>query len=133
MKGRQELGNYFGIITNTSRRTQEIVSTAYQHSKCIINGWLINRLMLMNWFIATYDYIIDEANTVPKAIAITSGGLIGIVLSSRKGVFKKITYTGLGMLTAAAACYPKEAKEIGQLSFYIIKTYGPHLVKEYTG
>lgn len=84
-------------------------------------------------FAATYEFVSDEANTVPKAIAITGGGLMGLLLASRKGFFKKITYTGTGLLAAAAACYPKQSQELAQVGFYILKTKGPQLIKEYTG
>ncbi len=82
---------------------------------------------------ATYEYISSEANTVPKAVAITTGGLLGLLLASRKGVFKKITYTSVGLTAAAAACHPKQTIELTQLGIYILKTKGPEIVKEYTG
>ena len=87
----------------------------------------------MNPFSATYEMISSEGNTVGKAVAITGGGLLGLLVASRKGFFKKLFYTSAGLTAATAACYPKEAKELSEIGLFIIKTKGPELIKEYTG
>ena len=50
-------------------------------------------------FAATVDYITDEENMLPRAGAITIGGLAGLVLGARKkgGLVKKALYTSVGV------------------------------------
>ncbi|CAG2122908.1 unnamed protein product, partial [Medioppia subpectinata] len=38
-----------------------------------------------------------------------------------------------GLTAGSAACYPTEAKELSQIGFFIVKTKGPEIIKEYTG
>ena len=83
--------------------------------------------------LATYETISSEGNTVGKAAAITGGGLIGLLLASKRGFFKKLLYTSVGLTAASAACYPKEAKELSQIGYFIVTTKGPEIIKEYTG
>ncbi len=132
---REEMTKYLSVFSGTAIRAKQIVGTAFEHSKCIIIYYLITISIIINLNpkIATYEYVSSEANTVPKAIAITSSAFIGLLLASRKGFFKKITYTSIGLTAGAAACYPQKTKELTQLGFYIIKTKGPEIVKEYTG
>ena len=68
-----------------------------------------------------------------KAAAITGGGLLGLLLASRRGFFKKILYTSAGLTAASAVCYPQETKELAQIGFFIVSTKGPEIIKEYTG
>lgn len=75
----------------------------------------------------------DEANSLPKAIAITGGGLTGLLLATRRGFFRKLLYMSTGLIAASAACYPKQAVEVSQVGVYIAKTKGPELIKQYTG
>lgn len=81
----------------------------------------------------TYDLITDETQAIPRAIAITSGGLFGLLIASRKGFFKKILYTSFGLTAATAVCYPKQSRELTELSAFIAKKKGPELIQEYTG
>lgn len=96
-------------------RGQEIMDTAVAHSR------------------TTYEMITDESQAIPRAIAITTGGLLGLLVASRKGFFKKILYTGFGLTAATAVCYPKQSKELTELSVFIAKKKGPELIQEYTG
>lgn len=96
-------------------RGEEILETAKVHSR------------------TTYELITDETQAIPRAIAITSGGLFGLLVASRKGFFKKIFFTSLGLTTATAVCYPKQSKELTELSLFIAKKKGPELVQEYFG
>ncbi|XP_054156503.1 MICOS complex subunit MIC27-like [Oppia nitens] len=112
---RQQLNPVVDTITKSSERAVDILKTSYYHS------------------LSTYEYISAEGNTVAKAAAITTGGLLGLLISSRRGFFKKVFYTTAGLTAASAACYPKEAKELSQIGLFIVKTKGPEIVKEYTG
>lgn len=50
--------------------------------------------------VATVDYITDEENVLPRAGAITIGGLAGLIIGARKkgGFFKKVLYTSTGVV-----------------------------------
>lgn len=112
---REALTPYFSMGIDASRRGIEIMETAVAHTK------------------STYEVIIDESSSIPKAAAITSGGLLGLLLASRRGFFKKILYTGTGLGLSAALCYPKQTGELTELTGYIIRNKGPEVIKEFTG
>jgi len=97
---RQELSPFLDVIFKSSQRVNQILKTSYEHSK------------------STYEYISSDGNTISKAAAITSGGLLGLLISSRKGFFKKVFYISAGLTAASAACYPREAKELSQIGFF---------------
>lgn len=80
-----------------------------------------------------YESLTDEKEQTTKIIAIASGGLLGMTLSLRKGLFKKLLYTSLFSGSVAAFCYPKYAKEYADIVSYIAKNKVPPVVKEYTG
>lgn len=80
-----------------------------------------------------YENLTDEKEQTTKIIAIASGGLLGMTISLRKGLFKKLLYTGLFSGSVAAFCYPKVAKEYADIVCYITKNKIPPVVKEYTG
>lgn len=73
----------------------------------------------------TVDYITDEENILPRAGAITVGGLAGLVIGARKrgGFFKKVLYTSTGVVGAASLCYPRQAYHISQQVFGNVKDY----------
>ncbi|RWS02226.1 MICOS complex subunit MIC27-like isoform X2, partial [Dinothrombium tinctorium] len=112
---RVAIASQLSFLDGAFVRGKQIVETAVNHSR------------------TTYDYITDETNNVSKAVAITGGGLLGLLLSARKGFFKKVLYSSLGVVSAAAVCYPKQSLETIQVSAYIVKNKGPSLLKEYTG
>lgn len=103
------------VVRSSSRRGLEIFEVAMAHSRDL------------------YARISDESSTLPKAAAITGGGLVGLLIASRKGFFKKILYTSLGLGAAAAACYPQQSRELADLTAYIARRKGPEIVKELTG
>uniref|UniRef100_A0A0M3J2G3 MICOS complex subunit n=1 Tax=Anisakis simplex TaxID=6269 RepID=A0A0M3J2G3_ANISI len=49
---------------------------------------------------------------LPKAAAITMGGLAGFVLSLKRSGFRRVVYPTAGLLTMAAFCYPHETVHI---------------------
>lgn len=51
----------------------------------------------------------DEWTTVPKAMAILMGGMAGYILGMRRSFFRRWLYSGAGLTTMAAFCYPNEA------------------------
>ncbi|XP_076378159.1 MICOS complex subunit 26/27 isoform X1 [Megalopta genalis] len=73
------------------------------------------------------DYLQDEANILPRAGAVGIGGLSGLILGLRGGLFKKFFYTTTGASIVGVICFPKEAKEAlnaiehyGQISYNFI-------------
>lgn len=112
---REAAAPYYAIVAASGRRGAEILATAVAHTRSL------------------YDRISDDSSSVPKAAAITAGGLTGLLIASRKGFIRKILYTGLGMTAAAAACYPSQSRELIDLSAYIARRRGPDLIKELLG
>ncbi|XP_074599609.1 MICOS complex subunit 26/27 [Brevipalpus obovatus] len=95
-------------------RSKQIFETAKAHS------------------MSTIDYIGDEENLLPKIGVITGGGLLGLLLSARRGIFKKMLYTSAGIGIMSGVCYPKQSSEMLDVAGYIVKNKAPTLVKEYT-
>ncbi|VDN03202.1 unnamed protein product [Thelazia callipaeda] len=50
----------------------------------------------------------EEYGMLPKAAAITVGGLAGFLFGMKKSVFRRFLYSGVGLLTMTAFCYPYE-------------------------
>uniref|UniRef100_A0A183BYL8 MICOS complex subunit n=1 Tax=Globodera pallida TaxID=36090 RepID=A0A183BYL8_GLOPA len=59
---------------------------------------------------ATEDFFRDEQlNLLPRAGAITLGGMAGFVMAMRRGGrLRRLFYPMVGMLTMTAFCYPRE-------------------------
>ncbi|RWS24805.1 MICOS complex subunit MIC27-like isoform X2 [Leptotrombidium deliense] len=105
----------FKFLEGSVQRSKQIVNTAISHTQ------------------STFDTLRDEKNDIAKATAIASGGLFGLLFSIRKGFFKKVFYTTVGVGTISAVCYPKKSYEMLEVSAYIVRNKGPALIKEYTG
>lgn len=112
---RESATPYLEVVRSSSRRGREWFEVALAHSRDL------------------YARISDESSTLPKAAAITGGGLFGLLIASRKGFFKKILYTSIGLGAAAAACYPQQSRELVDLTAYIARRKGPEIIKEVTG
>ena len=80
-----------------------------------------------------YEKLTDEKEQTAKIVAIGTGGLLGMALSMRKGLFKKVLYTSVFAGSVGAFCYPKVAKEYVDIACYITKNKIPPVVKDYTG
>uniref|UniRef100_A0A914YXA2 MICOS complex subunit n=1 Tax=Panagrolaimus superbus TaxID=310955 RepID=A0A914YXA2_9BILA len=65
-----------------------------------------------NAVVATDDYIRNEWTVLPKAAAITIGGMAGFVLGLRRYGIRKFIYSAGGLGTMAAFCYPNETVDI---------------------
>lgn len=112
---RTSLSPYYGTVAAGSERVGNIYSTAVEHSK------------------SSYEYITQEDNTIARAMAISLGGLGGLVLGARGGIFKKLIFASMGAGAAAAACYPKEAKEFSQNYLVVARNQVTAGVKQTTG
>lgn len=85
------------------------------------------------------DYLQDQANFLPRVGAVGIGGLSGLILGLRGGIFKKLLYTTTGAGAVGVVCFPKEAKEAysmaehyGQISYNFIYGVKPGDSKEET-
>uniref|UniRef100_A0A914W821 MICOS complex subunit n=1 Tax=Plectus sambesii TaxID=2011161 RepID=A0A914W821_9BILA len=65
-----------------------------------------------NCYIQVRDYVKREGTVLPKAMAITLGGMAGFLLGMRRGAFKRVTYSAVGMGSMAAFCYPHETVDL---------------------
>lgn len=61
----------------------------------------------------THRYIKEEGSVLPKAAAITVGGMAGFLFGMKRGgVVIRSYYSGLGMAVTAAFCYPHETVDL---------------------
>lgn len=112
---RKSLKVYVGSLQNVKEQCKDVYETGVAHSK------------------STYDFITDEDNTLPRAAAITVGGLTGLLLGVRGGIFKKVFYSGTGMAIVAAVCYPKQFADYSQCGYNWTKNKTITVVKDTTG
>ncbi|XP_071525298.1 uncharacterized protein [Panulirus ornatus] len=93
---------------------------------CVAWPWMVGSDIYALYLIATsLDYITDEENVLPRAGAITIGGLAGLIIGARKkgGLVKRVLYTSTGVVTAASLCYPRQAYHISQQAYEGAKDY----------
>ncbi|XGW03516.1 hypothetical protein V3C99_015026 [Haemonchus contortus] len=62
--------------------------------------------------IKTKTYVDEEWTVLPKAAAITVGGMAGFVLGLKRGVIGRSFTTAIGLATMAAFCYPYETVDV---------------------
>jgi len=72
---------------------------------------------------STLGFLREEATSVHRAGAIGLGGLAGLVMGLRSGVFKRTFYATAGAAAITALCYPREAAEIADETLQISKYY----------
>ncbi|CAB3401229.1 unnamed protein product [Caenorhabditis bovis] len=60
----------------------------------------------------TNAYLTEEWTALPKAAAITVGGMAGFMLGLKRGVLGRTFTTSVGLATMAAFCYPVEAVDV---------------------
>lgn len=114
-KARTSIQDQFKFMDGFMSRSKQIAETAKAHT------------------MTTIDYISDEGNTIPKAIAITGGGLFGLLLSARRGFLRKLIYTSAGVATMTGVCYPKQSKETLEVAGYIFRNKAVPVLEYYTG
>ncbi|CAI5444747.1 unnamed protein product [Caenorhabditis angaria] len=76
----------------------KIVDTAVSHTK--------------NTAIRANEYLTEEWTALPKAAAITVGGMAGFVLGLKRGTVGRAFTTSIGLATMAAFCYPIETVDV---------------------
>lgn len=59
-------------------------------------------------------YLTEEWTALPKAAAITVGGMAGFVLGLKRGPVGRLLTTTIGLATMAAFCYPIEAVDVAK-------------------
>ncbi|CAO4368085.1 unnamed protein product [Caenorhabditis nigoni] len=60
------------------------------------------------------EYLTEEWTALPKAAAITVGGMAGFVLGLKRGPVGRLMTTTIGLATMAAFCYPIEAVDVAK-------------------
>lgn len=65
------------------------------------------------------DDLRQEKNATLRAGFVAGGGLAGLLVAARKGMFKKLIYTTTGASVTFYVGYPKESEEVTK----IIKRY----------
>ncbi|CAI2349753.1 unnamed protein product [Caenorhabditis sp. 36 PRJEB53466] len=60
------------------------------------------------------EYLTEEWTALPKAAAITVGGMAGFVLGLKRGPVGRLFTTTIGLATMAAFCYPVEAVDVAK-------------------
>ncbi|GAV03380.1 hypothetical protein RvY_13809 [Ramazzottius varieornatus] len=59
----------------------------------------------------------DDTKVLPRAIVISAGGLLGLLLAIRKNFLKKVLYTSAGLGGAAVVCYPAASKDLALTAY----------------
>uniref|UniRef100_A0A1B6CFL1 MICOS complex subunit n=1 Tax=Clastoptera arizonana TaxID=38151 RepID=A0A1B6CFL1_9HEMI len=90
--------------------------------------------------LTTISFLREDDNLIQRYCAIGAGGLLGLIISIRRGLFKRILYTTTGAVGVAAVLYPKEAREYSSGGLKEAKKYaivGYHflngVLRDYTG
>ncbi|KAK6043439.1 hypothetical protein COOONC_19056, partial [Cooperia oncophora] len=65
-----------------------------------------------NALIKTKTYVDEEWTVLPKAAAITVGGMAGFVLGLKRGFIGRTFTTAVGLATMTAFCYPYETVDV---------------------
>ncbi|XP_076394747.1 MICOS complex subunit 26/27 isoform X2 [Megachile rotundata] len=107
---------YPAIVEENIRRVRKTV----QEIKVQIDNISYNVTSTLEQFKFIVDYLQDEANLMPRIGAVGIGGLSGLILGLRGGMFKRLLYTTTGASIIGCICFPKEAKE----TFNTVEHYG---------
>lgn len=102
---RKELWVFYGQYKGYQRKVLEVVDIGKAHAE------------------STLGFLREEATSVHRAGAIGLGGLAGLVLGLRSGLFRRTFYATAGAAAMAAVCYPREAAEITDETLQISKYY----------
>jgi len=91
---RNSVADFFGQFRETYDYVRHVYDTGVAHTA------------------GTLDYLQDETNLVPRATAITVGGLTGLLLAAlrRRGLVKRLLYTSVGLAVPTAICYPAQTE-----------------------
>ncbi|XP_034182890.1 MICOS complex subunit 26/27 isoform X3 [Osmia lignaria lignaria] len=98
---------YPSIVEENIRKVRETI----QEVKVTFNNISYNVASTVDQFRFIIDYLQDEANLMPRIGAVGIGGLSGLVLGLRGGMFKRLLYTTTGAGIIGCICFPKEAKQ----------------------
>uniref|UniRef100_A0A0N4ZWH4 MICOS complex subunit n=1 Tax=Parastrongyloides trichosuri TaxID=131310 RepID=A0A0N4ZWH4_PARTI len=66
----------------------------------------------------TKEYIEKEGTLIPKAAAITIGGLAGFILGVKRYGIRKFVYAGIGIGGMTAFCYPERTVDVVRTGYY---------------
>lgn len=72
----------------------------------------------------------DETKVLPRAIVISAGGLLGLLLAIKKGFIKKVLYTSVGLGGAAVVCYPAASKDLALATYANVTDFAKNFEKK---
>jgi len=90
---RKEVFKYASYINVAQEQAVHFYETGVAHSK------------------STFDYLKEEENKVQRILIIISGGLAGLLIARKRGIFKKVLYTSFGTGITFSAFYPAISKK----------------------
>jgi len=82
---------------------------------------------------SSYNYITSEENTIPRILAITSGGITGYILTRKRGLFKKLVFISVGTGLVFTAFYPALTKEYALTGWEYVKHNTNNALEKYGG
>jgi len=100
-------------VTAAYDKTSDIVSIGVAHTQSAIQD------------------LSDNQNAVTSGLIISGSTLLGLILSRRKGLFKKTLYATTFFTASAALCYREEAKRNFEIMWVMAKKRFPELSSPY--
>ncbi|VDM59232.1 unnamed protein product [Angiostrongylus costaricensis] len=73
---------------------------------------IVDKTLIVHKHSETKSYVETEWTVLPKAAAITVGGMAGFVLGLKRGYIGRALYTAFGLATMGAFCYPYETVDL---------------------
>jgi len=97
---REGLGSVASQVKSQLSEVQETASHIYETGKAHSQG--------------AYNQLLDEDNVAARVGLIAGAGSLGLLVGVLRGrMMKRLLYTGVGLGTGTAVCYPEPAAEIG--------------------
>lgn len=90
--------------------------------------WEVSKAHTLNLI----DYIQNDPSILPRLGIITVAGLGGVVAGYRRGVIRKLTYSTIGLTSAACLCYPNQVSNVAKYSAGVVTNQSKNLWKKIT-
>lgn len=82
----------------------------------VTHKWEVSKAHTMSLI----DYIQNDPNVLPRLGVITVAGLGGVVAGYKRGFGRKLTYSAIGLTSAACLCYPNEVSKATKFSAGVV-------------
>lgn len=112
---RKQVEHYASSLADIGAYSRHVYETGLAHSK------------------SSYDYLTENENTIPRMLAIASGGAVGLLFAARGGIFKRLVYISAGLGAVSSVLYPTLAKEYVFTGYNIIKDNANNALVSYGG